>query len=131
MSQGLPQDGIRDNVMRKKIVTAGLAAIAVIALAGFGVWYFLDSQKAATEPVEAITVAYSPFEYTALFWIADDQHFFEKNGLNLTLRKYDSGAASLDGVANGEADITVGVTEFPLVTKGVPERKSTGDRKHR
>ena len=82
-------------------------------------------------PAESITVAYSPFESTALLWIAEDQHYFEKNGLNLTLRKYDSGAGSLDGVINGEADLAVGVTEFPLVRQSVPGRKSPGDREYR
>jgi NitT/TauT family transport system substrate-binding protein len=68
-------------------------------------------------PQEAVTVAWSPFESTALFWVAEDQHFFEQNGINLSLRKYESGAGALDGVMNGEADIAVGVTEFPLVRK--------------
>ncbi|WP_214019225.1 ABC transporter substrate-binding protein [Methanoculleus sp.] len=103
--------------MQKRVLTAGLAVIVVIALTGLGVWLFLDSQKNAAEPEESITVAYSPFESTALLWIAEDRHFFEENGLNLTLRRYDSGAASLDGVINGEADITVGLSEFPLVGK--------------
>jgi ABC-type nitrate/sulfonate/bicarbonate transport system substrate-binding protein len=119
MGLWLPGAGIQGEAMQKKSLTAGLAVIAVIALAGLGAWYFLDSQKSAPEPAESITVAYSPFEYTALYWIAEDQHFFEKNGLNITLRKYDSGAASLDGVLNGEADITVGVSEFPLVGKAL------------
>ena len=103
--------------MRKKIVTAGLAVIAVIALAGFGVWYFLDSQKDAAEPEESITVAYSPFESCALFLIAVDQHFFEENGLNLTLYKSNSGAAALDDMLNGKADLAASVDKFPLVRK--------------
>ncbi len=103
--------------MQKKRVIAGLAVIAMLMLVGFGVWLVLDSQKTTAEPVESITVAYSPFELTALLWIAEDRHFFEDNGLNLTLRKYDSGAGSVEGVLNGEADISVGVTEFPLVGK--------------
>ena len=37
----------------------------------------------------------------------------KKDGFNLTLIKYHSGAASLDGVINGEADLVIGVTEFP------------------
>lgn len=66
-------------------------------------------------PTESIVVAYSPFEATALFWIAEDQQYFRENGLDLTLRKYDSGSASLTGVLNGEADILVGLSEFPVV----------------
>jgi len=66
-------------------------------------------------PPEQVTVAYSPYESTALLWIARDRGFFQENGLNVTLRKYDSGSGSLDGVLRGEADMTIGVTEFPLV----------------
>jgi ABC-type nitrate/sulfonate/bicarbonate transport system substrate-binding protein len=107
----------RGEAMQTKRLIAGLVAIAVILLAGFGGWLLFDSQKNTAEPMESITVAYSPFESGALFWIAEDRHFFEENALHLTLREYDSGAASLEGILNGEADITVGVSEFPLVRK--------------
>jgi NitT/TauT family transport system substrate-binding protein len=94
-----------------------LVVIAIIALSALSVWYFISPPPDWSGQPEPITVAYSPFESTALFWIAEDQHFFEKNGINLSLRKYDSGAGSLDGVINSEADLCVGVTEFPLVRK--------------
>ncbi|MFB3764902.1 MAG: ABC transporter substrate-binding protein [Methanotrichaceae archaeon] len=103
--------------MNRRVVA--IAIIAVIALAGLGgwYWYILGSQKNTVKPLESVTVAYAPYEASALFWVAEDLGFFEENSLNLTLRKYDSGAASLDGVINGEADITVGASEFPLVRK--------------
>jgi NitT/TauT family transport system substrate-binding protein len=100
-----------------------IVIIAVIALSALGAWYFTRPAASNSLNPEPITVAYSPFESTALLWVAEDQHFFEKNGLNLSLRKYDSGAGSLDGVINGEADLTVGVTEFPLVRKALQEVK--------
>jgi NitT/TauT family transport system substrate-binding protein len=94
-----------------------IVIIAIIALSAVSAWYFMSPSPAWSGQPEPITVAYSPFESTALLWIAEDQHFFEKNGITLILRKYDSGAGSLDGVVNGEADLSVGVTEFPLVRK--------------
>jgi NitT/TauT family transport system substrate-binding protein len=48
-------------------------------------------------------------------WVARDKRYFEENGLSVTLRKDDTGAASLSGVMNGEADIAVGMSEFPIV----------------
>jgi len=104
----------------KKVIVAGVL-LGVIVLAGLGFWQFQESRITPQEPGNTIIVAYSPFESTALLWIAEDQHYFEKNGLNVVVRKYDSGAASLDGIVNGEADITVGVTEFPLVRKAFEE----------
>jgi len=102
--------------MRKKD-TALIAVIVVVALIGLSGWSVLNSQKNPVQPLDSIVVAYAPYEASALFWVAEDLGFFRENGLNLTLRKYDSGAASLDGVINGEADITVGASEFPLVRK--------------
>jgi hypothetical protein len=58
-----------------------LAVIAVLGLAGLCGWYLAGTQKNLTAPSYHITVAYSPFESTALLWVAEDQHFFEQNGL--------------------------------------------------
>ncbi|HLN89890.1 MAG TPA: NrtA/SsuA/CpmA family ABC transporter substrate-binding protein, partial [Candidatus Binatia bacterium] len=68
---------------------------------------------------ESIDVAYSPFESLTLFWVAEQQGFFSQNALNVTVHKYDSGAGALNGVINGEADIAVGTSEFPLVIRAL------------
>ena len=94
-----------------------LIVICIVAIPGvvFGSWRCWNSRQGYTGKMESIVVAYSPFESTALLWIAEDQHHFSRNGLNVTFRKYDSGAGALDGMLKGEADIVVGTTEFPLV----------------
>ena len=99
------------------IKTAAIVVIAIGLIAGVVGWVFLDAEKNKEMPTEPVTVAYSPFESTALFWIAEDQGFFKNNGLNVIPQKYDSGAAALDGVVNSEADIALGISEFPLVRK--------------
>ncbi len=97
---------------------AAIALLALICIVGSGIWWAVTPRPAALPgPPESITVAWSPYESTALFWVAEDRQFFSENGLCVTLRRYDSGAASLDGVVNGEAEIAVGVTEYPLVRK--------------
>jgi NitT/TauT family transport system substrate-binding protein len=73
--------------------------------------------------MESITVAYPPFESATLFYIAEDQHFFRRNGLNITSRKYDTGVASLGGILNGEVDIAVGIAEFPVVGRAFQKAK--------
>jgi ABC-type nitrate/sulfonate/bicarbonate transport system substrate-binding protein len=88
------------------------AVIAVLALGGIGAWSFLASQAL---PPDEITAAWSPYESTALFWVAEDRQFLAENGLCVTLRRYETGAAALDGVVNGEAALAVGPSEFPLV----------------
>lgn len=81
------------------------------------------SSEGYSGPTESIVVSYSPFESTALLWIAADQQFFSRNGLDITLRKYDTGAGALDGMVKGEADIAVGITGFPLVRKAFEKEK--------
>jgi len=99
--------------MKRPLLT--LALIAVIVLGGACLWYQSASSRFDQGPTEPITVAFSPFESTALFWIAADQGFFNRHGLDITLRHFDSGAAALDSVMNGDADLCVGTTEYPLV----------------
>lgn len=97
-----------------------MKGVALVTLAFF---ITLSATASACSPnesprsAEPLVVAYSPFESTALLWIAQDKRFFEHNGLNVTVRKYDTGAGSLDGVLNKEADVVLGVTEFPVIRK--------------
>ena len=41
----------------------------------------------------------------ALIYVAEDQGFFEENGLDVTIKGYASGKACADALINGEADI--------------------------
>ncbi len=95
-------------------VAAVLAALTIILVITCGCIAPGPHQE-SRGPYDQVTVAYSPYESTALLWIARDRHLFEENGLNVTLKRYESGAGSLDGVLRNEADISVGVTEFPVV----------------
>ena len=77
--------------------------------------FLLNFQGIFAGKTETVNVAYSRFESLGLFWIAEDQRFFNQNGLNVIPHVYNTGASALDGVLNGEADIAVGTNEFPLV----------------
>ncbi len=97
---------------RKTAAIATLVAVLATSLSA-------SSCADKTEPPEPVTVAWSPFESLGLFFVAEDQGFFADNGLDVTARKYDSGAAALNGMLAGEADIVVGTTEFPLVNRSL------------
>lgn len=103
--------------MKRKGRQFGLISIVILAIFGLAGYVVLSqrSTEKSSGPVAKITIAYSPFEHATLLWIAEDQRFFSQNRLEVTLRKYDTGVGSLDGMLNGETDITVGVTEFPTV----------------
>ena len=99
-------------MVNKKTIT--IATVLLIAVIIIGSFVYLNSQKLYNGQIESINVAYSPFESLTLFWVAENQNFFSQNGLNVTAHKYDTGAGALTGVLNGEDDIVVGTTEFPL-----------------
>ncbi len=107
----------------KKIAAAVIAVIATLVLMGSGIWPFPNFGTTSLGTPESITIGHSPFEHTALFWVAVDLGFFSQNGLNVTSRKYDSGVASLVGLLNSEVDIAVGVTEFPLVGRALQKER--------
>jgi NitT/TauT family transport system substrate-binding protein len=98
----------------KRILVTTLVALAVLSC-GFG--------SSSCFAMDSIVMAYSPFESTGLLWIAEDQNFFSRNGLNVTSRKYDTGVGALDGMVNGEADIAVGIAEFPMVGRAFRKEK--------
>lgn len=64
---------------------------------------------------DSITVAIARFESVGLVYVAQDQGMFADNGLQVTLREYDTGVAALEAVLAGEADVAAGTAEFPLV----------------
>jgi ABC-type nitrate/sulfonate/bicarbonate transport system substrate-binding protein len=96
------------------LVTAGIVA-TVLGLSA--------CQRDTVGKLESITVGYSPFEATALFWIAEDRRFFSQNSLNPIPHKFDTGADALDGMLKGEVNIVIGTSEFPLVGRAFRKEK--------
>ena len=105
--------------MQRRRILLVLAVIVSVVATLLSVFAFLTSQGLYLGKTESVDVAYSRFESLALFWVAEDQHFFSQNGLNVTSRVYNSGAGALDGLLKGEADIAVGTNEFPLVARAL------------
>jgi NitT/TauT family transport system substrate-binding protein len=95
-------------------MTFAIAVIAVIGLTGTGIWYLLNSsQSLSTAPVP-LTLGLQPIESSGLVYIAEDRHFFSKNGLSVTVRDYDPPAAGVRAMLSGELDLA-GSTEYPVV----------------
>lgn len=97
-----------------KHVVIGIAAIIVIVLIGLGAWYFTDLPTSSSKMPESIIIGNTPTENSALIYIAEDQGYFSENGLNVTIRDYSSGNASIHSLEDGETDISE-CTEFNVV----------------
>lgn len=104
------------NNTMKKVVVGISAVIVVVALAGLGAWYLMNQPAYYTGTLEPITIGNLPYEYSTLIYIADEQGFFTGNGLNVTLRNYDTTVASIKGMENAETDIS-STTEYSIVTE--------------
>lgn len=90
-----------------------MALIAVIAV-GFGAWYFLKCSTTYSGRPDSITIGVPPNEQSTLIFIAEDQGFFAGNGLNVTIKIYDTALAAVDGMKKGEVHISQSA-EFPIV----------------
>jgi NitT/TauT family transport system substrate-binding protein len=111
--------------MRRTFI-AIIAVIVVVALA-LGAWYFLSLSKPYAGRPESIVVGLpSPAESSALVYIADDQHFFADNGLNVTIKGYDTGIHAVnDMLEYKNPDIAV-AAEYILVGKVFEKKNLSG-----
>jgi len=84
-----------------------LVVIIALGLAVGGyLWLSQEKPEKYTGPVEKITVAAAENLIGALVYFAEDQGYFEENGLEVTLKGYGSGKACADALIAGEADIS-------------------------
>ena len=98
----------------KKIVVVGITGLVVIVLVVLGAWYYLSSKPVYSGTPESITIGGSSSEYSGLIYIAEDQGFFTRNGLNVTMIDYNSGPSSINGLLNGDVDVWL-APEFTVV----------------
>ncbi len=92
----------------------GIVVSVVIVLVGLSAWYLTKSSPTYSGTPESIVVGTPSLEIAALIFIADDQGFFTANGLNTTIKNYNTSVAAIDGLENAAVDISVS-TEYPIV----------------
>ena len=93
----------RGNTMDK--IVAVIAVIAALVSVGSGAWPFPNFGSTYSGRPESITIGTAPLELAALIFIAEDQGFFAGNGLNVTIKNYDTALASVAGMEKGNVDI--------------------------
>ena len=99
-----------------KIALTVMAVIAIMSSIGSAVWPFPNFGTTDSGNPEHVIIGTSPVEGSSLIYIAEDQGYFAKNGLNVTIQGYDTGRANVDGMKKGKADISVS-SEYPIVTE--------------
>ena len=94
--------------------------VIAIVLSSF---VYLNSQKPYSGNIENVSYAGVSYEYQALVDIAQDQHFFAKNGINLTMNTYVSGVQTLSALSSHAVDISF-PSEFAFVGSGVLQQQN-------
>ena len=71
---------------------------------------------------ESITIGNLPLIYSSLIYISEDQGFFTGNGLNVTIRDYNTSGASIEDMENGGVDISLS-PESAIVIEALKKEK--------
>ena len=101
--------------MKKNV--AVIAAIVAIALAGIGAWYFTNSGATSLGTAEPLIIGGPALEQSAFIYIAEDQGYFARNGLNVTIRDdYPSGVGPVSDMMQGRLDISTS-SEYPVIAQ--------------
>ena len=84
-----------------------LAAVIVIGL-GIGSYFWL-SQEQPEEPteLEKVTLGVESSLLPAAVWMAENKGYFQKQGLDLTIKEFDSGRLSLLAMLKGDEGIDI------------------------
>ncbi len=92
---------------KKKSKNVILIVVLVLIIGGVSyLWLRQEQPEDYAGPVDKITVAAAEYLTGALVYVAEDQGFFENNGLEVTIKGYGSGKACADALIIGEADIS-------------------------
>lgn len=75
-----------------------------------------------TGKMVSITIGTLPYEGSALIYIAHEQNLFKANGLDITIKDYETGLATTDALNKGEVDVAA-CAEFIIVGKACQKEK--------
>ncbi len=100
--------------MQKTKTNIAVIVILIFAIAGLVAWHVYRAKRERMAAVGSITVGISNTEVAWVFYIADEIGFFIDNGVNVTLRSFESGLDAYKAMLNGEVDVS-SPTEYVVV----------------
>ncbi len=101
----------------KRLALVPVVLIGILTIAGIS---SSCSRGGYSGEVESITIGTMANAGDTLIFIADEQKYFTANGLNVTLRTYDSGLAATNVMMERAVDLAY-ATEFVVVGKALQE----------
>jgi ABC-type nitrate/sulfonate/bicarbonate transport system substrate-binding protein len=108
--------------MKRTTIAIILVSVAVFAV---GVIILISKptipQKYSGPPAKVI-LGTSPFDSSGLIWIAEDEGYFARNGLNVTIKDFAAGRYAVNALLDGEVDVAT-AAEFVLAGNAMKEAK--------
>ena len=113
---------MKAHLFPKRRVAIVLATVVIIVTVLLSLFFYFNSQKPYGGPVESITLGATLLESTGPAFVVEDRHFFEDNGLNVTMKYYDVGLNAVKALQNGEVDMAW-CAEYVLVGTALNNQK--------
>ena len=104
----------------KRFALLFVGIIGVLAVA-FSSFFYLNSQNSyagKTENISFGTFLGSSEPYAALAYVAQEQHFFDQNGINLTIIDYTSATKALNAALSNQVNLAIS-SEYAFVVTNV------------
>ncbi len=86
---------------RLALLLGGLVVLAALAIGGY-FWWTEPQPTKYSGPVEKVTIGVEASLLPTAVWVAENKGYFEEERLDLTIKEFDSGKASLIAMLNGE-----------------------------
>ena len=87
----------------------------------FGLWS--RSPEGDSGPVGSIKLGTVLLEPSTLIFVAEEQHLFSRNGLQVTTQYYETGLSAANAMLEGKVDLSGPVTEYVLVGKAFNDER--------
>jgi ABC-type nitrate/sulfonate/bicarbonate transport system substrate-binding protein len=108
--------------MMKIKTTAAISIVLILAIAAAVALYTYNSKREGTKIVGSVILGLAKTEADVVVYIADELGFFSGNGLNVTLRPFETGLASYKAMLKGDVDVSI-PAEFVVVGGSFKESK--------
>jgi ABC-type nitrate/sulfonate/bicarbonate transport system substrate-binding protein len=116
----LRKKALKTKLGKKAITLIAITLLTSLILSSF---FYLNSAKPYSGTMESITLGATLLESTGSIFVAQDQHFFEDNGLNVTIKYYDVGLNSVNAMLMGQVDMALSA-EYILVGTSLNHQKT-------
>ncbi len=106
------------NIKNRLCVSTGISII--LAVIGLSVSGCQEQAERYTGSIQTISIGTTTQELSTLIWIAEEKGYFEENGLDATVKAYDTGIETKNALLTGEVDVADTV-DFVITGLGLEE----------